>query len=107
MTGLIQFEEHKAYDLIRRVGHATRERGSGTLTGLQGPPPVFSRAICSVPFIVIAALMIVSWRRGRPAGCERPSCDHRPGPRAPPGVTATFVTEPRRLRLLGRSERRP
>lgn len=28
MTGLIQFEEHKAYDLIRRVGHATRERGS-------------------------------------------------------------------------------
>ncbi|MEV7626990.1 hypothetical protein [Actinoplanes sp. NPDC089786] len=47
--------------------------GSDTLTGLQGPPPVFSRAICSVAFIVIAALMIVSWRRVRPARRLRPA----------------------------------
>jgi hypothetical protein len=46
--------------------------GSGTLGDLQvlpqpGPPLAFSWAICSVPFIVIAALLIVSWRRVRPA----------------------------------------
>jgi hypothetical protein len=48
-----------------------RGTGSGTLNGLPvlpqpGPPPAFSWIICSVPFIVIGALMIVSWRRVRP-----------------------------------------
>lgn len=47
-------------------------RGSGTLQGVvvlaqPGPPYAFSWAICSVPFIVIAALLIISWRRVRPA----------------------------------------
>lgn len=47
-------------------------KGSGTLADLQvlaqpGPPFAFSWAICSVPFIAIAALMIVSWRRVRPS----------------------------------------
>ncbi len=26
MTGLIQFEEHEVYDLVRRVGHVTSDR---------------------------------------------------------------------------------
>jgi hypothetical protein len=47
-------------------------RGSGTLNGVPvlaqpGPPFAFSWAICSVPLLTIAALMIVSWRRVRPA----------------------------------------
>ena len=28
MTGLIQFEEHEVYDLVRRVGHVTSDRGN-------------------------------------------------------------------------------
>ena len=46
--------------------------GSGTLTGVQvlpqpGPPFAFSWAICSIPFIVIGALLIISWRRVKPS----------------------------------------
>jgi hypothetical protein len=28
MTGLIQFQEHEVYDLVRRVGHVTSDRGN-------------------------------------------------------------------------------
>jgi hypothetical protein len=28
MTGLIQFQEHELYDLVRRVGHVTSHRGN-------------------------------------------------------------------------------
>ena len=45
--------------------------GRGTLGNLQvlaqpGPPLAVSWAICSVPFLVIAALLIIGWRRVRP-----------------------------------------
>jgi hypothetical protein len=46
--------------------------GSGTLAGVPvlpqpGPPIALSWAICSVPFIVIAGLLIISWLRVRPS----------------------------------------